>query len=177
MDLPIQSAAIWPSGWSTTVDRVTTGASSSLGPGPGLSVAQPSFETTVRSAQQAAQTNQNAPAPRGAQADDAKAKQMQAFETFTMRMLIDAMLPKETGALFGEGTAGRLWRSALSEKIAEEITRDGRLQLLKTAEDGPASLARAVASDNATSSSAENRADFAAWAPTLIRPSDRSVEG
>ena len=39
------------------------------------------------------------------------------------------MLPKDAGSVFGEGTAGDVWRSMLSEQIARQIAKSGALGL------------------------------------------------
>ena len=42
---------------------------------------------------------------------------------------VGEMLPKEAGSVFGEGTAGDVWRSMLSEQIARQIAKSGALGL------------------------------------------------
>jgi Rod binding domain-containing protein len=52
--------------------------------------------------------------------------------------MIEAMLPKDTEALMGSGTAGNIWKSMLAEKIAAEIARTGTLGIAKQIASGPA---------------------------------------
>ncbi len=47
------------------------------------------------------------------------------FEAVLLQNMVDSMMPKDTEAMFGKGTAGEMWRSMLSEKIAAEIARSG----------------------------------------------------
>ena len=50
---------------------------------------------------------------------------LQKFESFVLRTFVEAMLPKKASAVFGEGTAGDIWRSMMAEKIGEEIAAAG----------------------------------------------------
>lgn len=47
------------------------------------------------------------------------------FEAVLLQNMVDSMMPKDSEAMFGKGTAGEMWRSMLSEKIAAEIARSG----------------------------------------------------
>lgn len=47
------------------------------------------------------------------------------FEAFILQSFIQEMLPKDAESVFGKGTAGSVWRSMLSEKIANEVARSG----------------------------------------------------
>jgi hypothetical protein len=42
---------------------------------------------------------------------------------------VGEMLPKDAGSVFGEGTAGDMWRSMLSEQISRQIATSGALGL------------------------------------------------
>ena len=42
---------------------------------------------------------------------------------------VGEMLPKNAGSVFGEGTAGDIWRSMLSEQISRQIAKSGALGL------------------------------------------------
>ena len=50
---------------------------------------------------------------------------LQKFEGFVLRTFVESMLPKNATAVFGEGTAGDIWRSMMAEKIGEEIAASG----------------------------------------------------
>ena len=47
------------------------------------------------------------------------------FEAVLLQNMVESMMPKDSEAMFGKGTAGEMWRSMLSEKIAGEIARSG----------------------------------------------------
>ncbi len=51
------------------------------------------------------------------------------FETMLINSFVGQMLPKDAGSVFGEGTAGDMWRSMLSEQIARQIAKSGELGL------------------------------------------------
>ena len=59
--------------------------------------------------------------------DDAK----RGLETLIAKMLIETMLPKESEASFGKGTAGNVWRSMMADRLAEDLTRGSGLGILK----------------------------------------------
>ncbi|MCL4766652.1 MAG: rod-binding protein [Hyphomicrobiaceae bacterium] len=41
------------------------------------------------------------------------------------------MLPRGSGSVFGEGTAGMLWKSMLAEQIAMELARGGGIGIAR----------------------------------------------
>jgi peptidoglycan hydrolase FlgJ len=47
------------------------------------------------------------------------------FESFVLQSFIEAMLPKEATAVFGQGIAGETWKSMLAEKLAKEVSLSG----------------------------------------------------
>jgi hypothetical protein len=46
-----------------------------------------------------------------------------------LKSFIDQMLPKDAVEVFGGGVAGDVWKSMLSEKIADEVAKSGALQI------------------------------------------------
>lgn len=46
-----------------------------------------------------------------------------------MQTFIEAMLPDETVKMFGTGSAGKMWKSQLAEKLAEQVAASGRLRI------------------------------------------------
>jgi flagellar protein FlgJ len=68
------------------------------------------------------------------------------FEALLLQNMIEAMLPKDTEALMGSGTAGNIWKSMLAEKIAAEIARTGTLGIAKQIASGPAASSAATPS-------------------------------
>lgn len=57
------------------------------------------------------------------------AKTMQQFEAQVIQTFIEQMMPEATANNFGSGTAGGVWRSMLSEQIANQIAKAGGLGL------------------------------------------------
>jgi Rod binding domain-containing protein len=73
----------------------------------------------------------NARASLAAAADssDPAARAKVEFEAMMLNSFIGDMLPKESAALFGQGAAGDIWRSMLSEQISRQIAKSGALGL------------------------------------------------
>ena len=42
---------------------------------------------------------------------------------------VGELLPKDAGSVFGEGTAGDMWRSMLAEQVSLQIAKSGALGL------------------------------------------------
>jgi hypothetical protein len=59
--------------------------------------------------------------PRMLQRPDSRTKAIDGLEQMILQKLVEAMLPKETGTLFGRGTGGEVWRSMLAEQLAAQI--------------------------------------------------------
>ena len=51
------------------------------------------------------------------------------LESMLLKSMIDEMLPKEASDVYGGGVAGDVWKSMLSEKIAEQIAKSGALKI------------------------------------------------
>ncbi len=64
-----------------------------------------------------------------ADATDPAARAKVEFEAMALNSFVGEMLPKESSAFFGQGTAGEVWRSMLSEQIARQIAKSGALGL------------------------------------------------
>lgn len=71
-------------------------------------------------------------APNAAQAKSAKT--MQQFEAQVISTFIEQMMPEASANNFGSGTAGGVWRSMLSEQIANQIAKAGGLGLREKVE-------------------------------------------
>jgi len=59
---------------------------------------------------------------------DAAARVKREFEATMLSSLIDELMPKNA-SVFGEGSAGDMWRSMFSEQIAGQLARSGALGL------------------------------------------------
>lgn len=64
-----------------------------------------------------------------AQASDPASQAKVQFEAMLLNSFVGEMLPKDAGSVFGEGTAGDMWRSMLSEQISQQIAKTGALGL------------------------------------------------
>ena len=53
------------------------------------------------------------------------------LEAFVLQTFIQTMLPANSEALFGKGTAGEVWRSMLAEKLGDELARSNQVGLAK----------------------------------------------
>lgn len=51
------------------------------------------------------------------------------LEGMLLKSMIDEMLPKQASEVYGAGVAGDVWKSMLSEKIAEQIAKSGALKI------------------------------------------------
>jgi len=53
------------------------------------------------------------------------------FEAMMLSSFVGELLPKDASAVFGEGTAGDMWRSMLAEQMSLEIAKSGKLGLAR----------------------------------------------
>jgi flagellar protein FlgJ len=60
------------------------------------------------------------------------------FEALLLKNMVEAMMPEDAEAVFGRGTAGKIWKSMLAEQIAEEIARTGSIGIAKQVAAGEA---------------------------------------
>lgn len=51
------------------------------------------------------------------------------FEATLINSFVGELLPKDAGSVFGEGSAGDMWRSMLSEQVSRQIAKSGALGL------------------------------------------------
>ncbi|MGO9389836.1 rod-binding protein [Rhodoblastus sp.] len=56
-------------------------------------------------------------------------KAAMGLESVLLKSFIDQMLPKDAVDVFGGGVAGDVWRSMLSDKIADQVAKSGALKL------------------------------------------------
>lgn len=57
------------------------------------------------------------------------------FEAFVLQNFIEAMLPENGEVVFGTGTAGKIWKSMLAEKMGEQVAAAGGIgiaEMLRT---------------------------------------------
>jgi flagellar protein FlgJ len=59
-------------------------------------------------------------------ANDQKAARVQVeFEASILKTFVDAILPKDETNVYGQGTAGDIWKSMLADQIAKQIAKSG----------------------------------------------------
>lgn len=57
---------------------------------------------------------------------------LQRFEAMMLQQMIQQMMPKEAGAVYGDGFAGDMWRSLQAEKLGEAFAERGGLGIAET---------------------------------------------
>ena len=107
----------------------------------------PAWATQLRAAgASAARTSHSAPPSGATVSADKKSDVYVQFEAVLLQNMVEAMMPSDTEALMGSGTAGQIWKSMLAEKIAAEIARSGTLGIAKQVAAGEAAASAATAS-------------------------------
>lgn len=65
----------------------------------------------------------------------------QQFEALYLRQMLEEWMPKDSEALFGDGTAGPIWRSMLADHMATTLSKSGTIgiaqMIMKHEPDGP----------------------------------------
>jgi flagellar protein FlgJ len=69
------------------------------------------------------------PALFGPRSESPERKAAVGLESVLLKSVIDQMLPKDAVDVFGSGVAGDVWRSMLSDKIANQIAKSGALKI------------------------------------------------
>ena len=62
---------------------------------------------------------------------DARTKAYKGLEQLVLKNLVENMLPKDSGVVFGNGTAGDIWRSFLADQLAAEVGKTVDLGVIK----------------------------------------------
>ncbi len=60
------------------------------------------------------------------------------FEALMLQKMVEEMMPQDSEAVFGSGTAGKIWKSMMAEHIATEIAETGALGIAKQIAAGEA---------------------------------------
>src|SRR5271154_2678597 len=53
------------------------------------------------------------------------------FEAMMLNSFVGELLPKDASSVFGQGTAGEMWRSMLAEQVSLQIAKSGKLGLAR----------------------------------------------
>jgi flagellar protein FlgJ len=93
-------------------------------------------------------------------AETKSAKTMQQFEAQVISTFIEQMMPEASANNFGSGTAGGVWRSMLSEQIANQVAKAGVLGIREKVE-------AAIAARNNTDTTAASGSSVAAAGKVL----------
>jgi hypothetical protein len=68
-------------------------------------------------------------------ASHSPSKAYQGFEAMTLTTFIEAAMPEDDSAVFGSGTAGSVWKSMLSEQIANQMAKSGGIGIARQLAD------------------------------------------
>lgn len=71
---------------------------------------------------------------------DARTKAYKGLEQLLLQNLVENMLPKESSAVFGSGSAGDIWRSMLAEQLAAQVGKTVDLGLFKATTPAAAAM-------------------------------------
>lgn len=105
--------------FAAAVDEAAPGAAS-----PGLAGAREKFASLAPA--------KLASTPNAAQTKSAKT--LQQFEAQVISTFIEQMMPEASANNFGSGTAGGVWRSMMSEQIANQVAKAGGLGIRQKVE-------------------------------------------
>ncbi len=64
-------------------------------------------------------------------APDKLGKAKTQFEAMMLGTFVGELLPKDASSVFGQGTAGDMWRSMLAEQVSLQIAKSGKLGLAR----------------------------------------------
>jgi len=67
---------------------------------------------------------------------DARTKAYKGLEQLVLQSLVETMLPKDAGEVFGHGSAGDIWRSMLADQLASQIGKSVDLGLFRAGSSG-----------------------------------------
>jgi len=129
--LEVASAAD-PSRATLAAQRLSALAGSNASPADFVSslnqAAGATSATTAPRASAADMRSRLATAPGGA---DKLGQAKTQFEAMMLNSFVSELLPKDTGEVFGQGTAGDMWRSMLAEQVSTQIAKSGKLGLAR----------------------------------------------
>jgi hypothetical protein len=86
------------------------------------------------------------PSSRQSAAPDARTKAYEGLEQLVLKGLLETMLPKDAGTIFGRGAAGDIWRSMLADELAAGLGRTIDLGIAKRTLGKPALPTQALTS-------------------------------
>lgn len=85
-------------------------------------------QTVRQSSPAAAQGVDGAAQAQSSPAQSGKTKEAgQQFEAVFLRQMLEEWMPKDSESLFGEGTAGTVWRSMMVDSLATTLSKSGTI--------------------------------------------------
>lgn len=69
----------------------------------------------------------------------------QEFESMVLQQFVQHMLPSDNSVIFGEGTAGNIWKSMLAQQLGDTIGKSGGIGIAKQMEAQSVALNAATA--------------------------------
>ena len=106
---------------------------------------------------------------------DRASKAATQFESVLINSFVSQMLPKEAPASYGQGTAGDMWRSLLSEKVSDQIAKSGVLGLSRRLFAGHAGGAAAALGHAANAGASQHAGDVVMSSNNLSLPANANV--
>jgi flagellar protein FlgJ len=94
---------------------------------------------------------------------DARTKAYRGLEQLVLKNLVESMLPKESGAFFGTGTAGDIWRSFLADQLATQAGKTVDLGIGRQPTAAPNSLASRGPGHNSVQMSTQSGPSLHGW--------------
>ena len=98
------------------------------------------------------------------------------FEAFVLQSFIQSMLPTDADGVFGQGTAGEMWKGLLAEQLGKQLAKAGGIgiaaQVLKAhpAAATPATGAHAASGSALGSPAAPTSPTPSPWRPAMHPP-------
>lgn len=71
----------------------------------------------------------------------ARAKAHQEFEAAMLRTFTEQMMPKQASSLYGDGTAGNIWRSLQVDLMSQQMAKAGGIGIAKMLDRVPTATA------------------------------------
>lgn len=94
---------------------------------------------------------------------DAQTKAYKGLEQLVLKNLMESMLPKESGAFFGNGTAGDVWRSFLADQLAAQLGKSVDLGLAHHLKAAPNTLTSQAPFHNPVQGIAPGNSSLDGW--------------
>ena len=128
--LEVASAAD-PSRASLAAQRLSALAGSNASPADFVSSLDQAGATSATTSPLAGAADMRSHLPTAPGGTDKLGQARIQFEAMMLNSFVGALLPKDTGEVFGQGMAGDMWRSMLAEQVSTQIAKSGKLGLAR----------------------------------------------